>query len=364
MFFRSKKYTCIDIGTYSIKIVQLKAAKHGVEIIDAGIQKLPRDTINDGIITDESLVSTELQNLINMMKVKPGYIVTTVPNNNLLIRNIEMPKLDQKDVKETLRWEADDQLPYPVENAALDYLLAGEDGETAKYLVAAVKNNVIDNYLAPYARLNLKPKVMNVQPMALLSLLDYQGELDGTIAIIDIGASSTQITVGNKKNIMLSRTIDTGGHSFTSSLMDVKSIEYAAAEEEKIEYGLGEADDEKEDFDKFMDSMQIGMEASDDDYRLNSLATTLSSEITRSFDFFTMKHREEEIKKVFITGGGARLKGLEKLISEEIGEELILIDPFKSTGYEFIGEPYCGDCSYEFSVAVGLGIAEVMADES
>lgn len=366
MFFMAKNYTCIELGTNAIKAVQFKVKGKDFSIIDLGIQKLPLETIVDGLIADDSVVSSELHNLLQSLSGGSKHIITTVPNDNLLIRNIEMPNMNKKEIRESLKWEADEQLPYPVENAALDYLKIEETEDVIKYIVAAVKKNVVDNYLHPFERLNLKPEVINVQPMALVSLLDYQGQVDNNIAIIDIGASATQITIANKRDIMLSRTIDTGGTSFTNSIMDVKNIDFQSAEEEKKELDLGlEAETEAEE--DALSSMPIGMEVeNEDNTNLRNLATRLSAEITRSLDFFNMKHRDEEVEKIFITGGASRLSGLQKIISEEINRDLLIIDPFKNikTKVDSEKEKMMQHFKYEFAVAVGLGVSEVMTDES
>lgn len=365
MFFMKKNYTCVELGTNAIKTVQFKVKTKDLELVDLGIQKLPLETIVDGLIADDSVVSAELHELLQSLSYSTKDIITTVPNDNLLIRNIEMPNMNKKEIRESLKWEADEQLPYPVENAVLDYLKIEETEEVIKYIVAAVKKNVVDNFLHPFERLNLKPKVINVQPMALVSLLDYQGQANNNIAIIDIGASATQITIANRKNIMLSRTIDTGGTSFTNSIMDLKNIDFQSAEEEKKELDLGlEAENKTEDV---LSSMPIGMEtSSENNANLRNLAARLSAEITRSLDFFNMKHRDKEVEKIFITGGASRLQGLQKILSEDINRELIIIDPFKNikTKLDSEKEKMMEHFKYEFAVAVGLGVSEVMSDES
>lgn len=365
MFFSKRNYTCIELGTNAIKAVQFKVKGKDFTIVDLGIQKLPLETIVDGLIADDSLVSSELHNLLQSLDHSTKDIITTVPNDNLLIRNIEMPNMNKKEIRESLKWEADEQLPYPVENAALDYLKVEENEDVIKYIVAAVKKNVVDNFLHPFERINLKPKVINVQPMALVSLLAYQEQAENNIAIIDIGASATQITIANKRDIMLSRTIDTGGTSFTNSIMDVKNIDFQEAEEEKKKIDLSiEAEAVESDA---LSSMPIGMETgSEDNKNLRDLAARLSSEITRSLDFFNMKHRDQEVERIYITGGASRLSGLQQIISEEINRDLILIDPFKNIKTEIDSEKekMMEHFKYEFAVAVGLGVSEVMADES
>ncbi|MCC3143726.1 type IV pilus assembly protein PilM [Halanaerobium sp. Z-7514] len=354
MFFKSNIFTCVDIGSYAIKIAQIKkTGGDSFKVLDTVSQKIPKETIVDGIIKDESLVASEIKSLLAIMKKKAGYIITAVPSNELLVRNIEMPKMDKKEIKESLKWEADEQIPYPVENAALDYIKVDEDEDGVNYLITAVKRNIVDNYLAPFERNNYKVEVMNVIPMALISLLEYQDEIEGNIAIIDIGYSASQVTVANKNNIILSRTIDTGGNHFTKTIMDVEDLEYDEAEEKKIREGL-KADTSSDP----IDSMQLDAALGSDE-RLKTLAGTLTAEITRSFNYFSIKKRKEDIDKIFITGGGSRLKGLKEFMEKELGKDIYRLDTFKNIDY-----PLDDEEKDDFAVAIGLGISEVMADES
>jgi type IV pilus assembly protein PilM len=362
MFFSKDIYTCVDIGSYAIKIAQIKkTGEKEFKIIDTVMQKIPRETVVDGIIKDESLMAAEIKSLINMLKKKANYIITAVPSNELLIRNIEMPKMEEKEIRESLKWEADEQLPYPVENAAIDYLKIDENEEGVEYLISAVKKNIVDNYLSPFERINLKVDVVNIQPMALISLLEYQEEIEGNVAVIDIGTTASQVTIANKNNIILSRTIDTGGQQFTKTLMEIDGSEFNDAEENKIKYGLDAENAGKEDasIEAFQLDSAIG-----EDKRLETLADSLASEITRSFNYFNIKKRGEEISKVFITGGGAKIKGLNDFISKELGREIEVLDTFKNTTYKNKNEDYCREKNNEFAVAIGLGISEVMANES
>ncbi|SIQ12489.1 type IV pilus assembly protein PilM [Halanaerobium kushneri] len=363
MFFKNNIYTCIDVGTYALKAAQIKNTRDkSFKILDTKLQKLPRDTIADGVIKDESLLAAEIKNILDQFKKKTNYIITAVPSNELLIRNIEMPKMDKKEIKESLKWEADEQIPYPVENAAIDFFKVEEDEDTVKYLISAVKKNIIDNLLAPFERNNIKVSVVNTQPMALISLLEYQNLCDNIIAVIDIGFSATQITIADKNNIYLSRTIDTGGNHFTQTLMEIQGNEYDAAEERKFEEGLGADETEDKNQQELIDEIQLDI-ALGEDNRLNELASTLSAELTRSFDYFNTRNRGQEITKVFITGGGSKLKGLRELLREDLDIEIIEIDPFINTNYAIKHDKYCEECKNELAVAIGLGVSEVIADE-
>ena len=219
-----------------------------------------------------------------------------------------------------------------------------------------------DSLLAPFKRINRKVSVVNTQPMALISLLEYQNQGNEISAVIDIGYSATQITIADKNNIYLSRTIDTGGNQFTKTLMEINGEDYHAAEERKFSEGLKADQQEKDEQQKLLDSIQLDISLGEDN-RLNEIVATLSAEITRSFDYFNMKNKGSEISKVFLTGGGSRLKGLKQLLKDDLSKEIFEIDPFKNTDYSLDHEQYCDDCKNEFAVAVGLGVSEVMAYE-
>lgn len=104
--------------------------------------------------------------------------------------------------------------------------------------------------------------------------------------------------------------------------------------------------------------MQLDAALGSDD-RLKTLAGTLTGEITRSFNYFSIKKRKEDIDKIFITGGGSRLKGLKEFMEKELGRDIYRIDTFKNIAY-----PIDDEIKDDFAVAIGLGISEVMADES
>ncbi|MFW6295275.1 MAG: type IV pilus assembly protein PilM, partial [Halanaerobium sp.] len=364
MFFKNNIYTCIDIGSYALKAVQIKKkGTKSFKILDTKRQKLPRGTIIDGIIKDELLLAAEIKNIFDQFKKRTDYIITAVPSNELLIRNIEIPKMDKKEIKEALKWEADEQIPYPVENAAIDFFKVEEGEEKVKYLISAVKKNIIDNFLSPFERNDLEVSVVNIQPMALISLLDYQNQCDNIVAVIDIGFSAAQVTIASKNDIFLSRTVDTGGDQFTNTLMEIQGEEYQTAEARKIKEGLAADKTEKDSQQEVLDTVQLDM-ALGEDNRLNALASTLSTEIIRSFDYFSTRNNNKEISKVFITGGGARLKGLKELLAEDLNKEIFRIDPFKNTNYDSANKLVNEEYKNDFSVAVGLGVSEVMADEN
>jgi len=362
MLFANRQFTTVDIGSHSLKAVRMMKNKNGINIINTGVIDIPPETLEDGKIDDVSIVASELATLFEKMNYSPNNVITTVANNNLLIRNLEVPVMSEDELSETIKWEADDQLPFPVEHARFDYIILEKGEEKIKVLLVAVKKEIIENFIAPLKKQGINPRVLNVQPMALLSLLEYQEELTEPVAILNIGASATQVTIGTKNNIHLSRTIDTGGKDFTDTLIEGMGYSYQKAEDFKKKNGIKgqEKKEETENEDYDLDSLQIAATGISGEDAVNTLAGSLAEEISRSLDFFSMKNRGKKINKIYITGGGSKLKGLKEVISTEINREVRDIETFRGIKMESTEE----NDSDIFSVTVGLGISEVLANES
>jgi type IV pilus assembly protein PilM len=355
MFFK-KHFTAVDIGTDSIKAVRFCSKKRELAIEGILMRNLPFETIKEGKIIDYGVISNRLEEIFRELNCRKDRIITTIPSTNLIIRNMELPVMEEKQLTEAIKWEAEDYLPYSVESATMDFKILSKQDETLQLLLVATKSDIIENIMSVFERLNLSPAVINVQPMALLSLLDYQQELDSAVAIVDIGASGTRVVIGDRNNIFLSRSIDIGGYEFTRIIMEEKKMNYTDAETYKRQTGIQE--EEKIDYDIDNTISQIISSGMDDPDFLLTVARNLADEINRSLDYYSMKNRKK-IGKVFITGGGSKLRRLNSLIENIIERELHPLNPFKGLHIRE-NEQFRIE---EFAVAVGLGISEVLPDE-
>lgn len=362
MFFGSR-LTTVDIGCHSIKVVTFYKRKSNINLLKAKMLYLPGETIIKGKIQDPSIIASKLDIIFKELNYRPKKIVTTIPNQNLLIRNMELPDMSEDELTEAIKWEAEDYLPFSVENASLDFIILNKDKKRTEVLLVAVKKEVIKEYLTPFERLGFKPDVVNVQPMSLISLLTYQGRTGKPVAVIDIGSSSTKVVIGDSNNIYLSRNIDVGGENFTRSIMESRGLEIPEAEDLKIKEGINGLDDSDAagDLDVELDLLQLTTSGFGNGNFMISQARNLAEEISRSLEFYSIKNRGEIIEDVYVTGGGARLKGLIDIINQELGFQIKSIDPFAGINHHL---PGLENKRHEFAVAIGLGISEVLADES
>ncbi len=356
MFFK-KKYTVIDIGTDSIKAVKLSKKKNELFLDGITMRSVPFESIKDGHIIDKAVVANRLEEVVKELSCKNDRIITTIPNNNLIIRNMELPDMKEENkLTEAVKWESEDHLPFPVDSAIEDYNILSRDEDKVQVLLVASKKDMVDNILEIFERLAIRPAVINIQPMALMSLLDFQKEIDNTVAIVDIGTAGSRVVIGDSKNIYLSRNIDIGGNEFTQIIMEENKMTYNEAENLKKKNGIQEEDNQEDEFELAIS--QIAATGMGESQFLISLAKNLAEQISRSLDYYSMKYRKK-VDKVFVTGGGSRLKRLTNIIENEIERELHLLNPY-------VNIKYTKDKSLkseEFAIAVGLAVSEVLADE-
>ena len=352
MLFKSKILTTVDIGSSSIKVAKIKKKKKELSLLDLAIEKLPPGIIKEGQIQEQIIISNALKEIFKKMKYRPRNIITTIPSNNIITRNIELPIMTEKELSEAIKWEAEGYLPFLLDQAQLDYLKIAEDDENMQILLVAVKKEIIEDYLAPFEEIGLKTTVINIQPMSLLSLLQYQGRAEEPLAVIDIGAAGTRVVIGDQTNIYLSRTIDIGGEDFTQLFVEERDLDFIQAENYKKRNGI-EADQTGQQIELAVE--QIASTGLSSDKMLVSLAYELAKEISRSLDYFSINYRDKNLNRIYITGGGSKLKGLKEIIGQRNSIALLTLDPFQGLNYLQRDER-----RNEFAICLGLAASEVI----
>ncbi|MFW6021890.1 MAG: type IV pilus assembly protein PilM [Halanaerobiaceae bacterium] len=356
MLFR-QHFTVIDIGTDSIKAAKFVQKRKGLFLDGLVHKRLTIDSIKDGRIVDEAVVANRLDDVLKELGSRNDRIITTVPNNNLVIRNMELPDMEEEQLAEAIKWESEDYLPFSVESAVEDYRILSREDNKVQILLVASKKDIVDNILGVFERIGVTPSAINIQPMALLSLVTYQSQQENidTVAVVDIGTAGTRVVIGDDENIYLSRTIDIGGGEFTKVIMDEHKMSYIEAEELKKSQGIQEEENENN-FDFAIS--QIATAGMGENQYLISLANNMAEQIGRSLDYYSMKYKQK-VENVYITGGGSKLKRLKEIIENKTDRNLQIINPFdgieQNNGMSLKPE--------EFSIAIGLGVSEVLADE-
>jgi type IV pilus assembly protein PilM len=212
----------------------------------------------------------------------------------LVLRHIQIPLLKPKETAEAVEWEARRVLPFPVEDAQVDWLRQGttisDEGETQDILLVAVRDNIVQRYVEAIKDSGLHLVALDAAPMALGRWLLKNSQV--TSLIIDLGAETTQLHFFDKSRLIFSRSVSIGGSSATQSIQNFEGVSLQDAETLKLRGNYkGES--------------------------LESWLGELGREIQRSLEYFRTNFNQDEEDKfgqVLLTGGASSTRGVEDLI--------------------------------------------------
>lgn len=344
-FWKPKNLVGLDIGSHSVKVVELKHLKSGFELKNFGISQLPPEAIVDGVIMDSAVVVESIRNLISNLKLKNKNVATSVAGHSLIIKKIQLPLMGDAELEEQIQWEAEQYIPFEIDEVNLDFQILGplaeEEGQM-EVLLVAVKKDITNDYTAVITEAGLNCSVVDVDAFAVENVFEvgYPEHMDKTVVLIDIGAGIMNINVLKSGVSTFTRDITIGGSNFTEELQKELGVSYEEAEILK----LGGSSD------RAGPSEVSGV--------LRAVTENLVLEIQRSLDFFSATSAEEEIHAVFLSGGGCRVPGLAMAVEERVGIPVEVLNPFRGVvSPEKLFDPdYLEAVGPAAAVAVGLAL--------
>ena len=314
----------LDIGSHSIQLVELRHTLKGVFLTNFAVKELPPEQ-------DAGVIAEKLKELLHEENIKARKVTIGVSGPQVAIRRISLPAMPKKELKEAVRWEARKFISFPPEKAIVDFQPLGETIEEGArkldLMVAAVEREFIENQLAIIKEAGLKPVNVGTIPHALWHSIQGIPETgEGVTALIDIGATKTSINIVKDNRLEFSREITTAGNAFTKAIEEVATLEgaaldFAEAEEIKKEYGMPN----EEDVEGAKGHVPLGKIS----FVMRPVLERLLTEINRSFEFYKSQLEEERVGRIFISGGGAKLKGLKEYLADQLGIEVELSTPFE-----------------------------------
>lgn len=354
MFRRKNLLVGIDIGTHSIKLVRLKARGKGYQLLNFGIMPLRPEAIADNAILDEGSVVEALQNLLRMEKIKTKDVATAIAGQSVIVKRIRMPRMTERELAESIQWEAEQHIPFEIADVNIDFqvLPPGEEEERGaaadahmEVLLVAAKKSKIEDYTNLLRVAGLHPVVVDIDVFALENEYEISnGQEKGVVALVDIGASTMNINILKNGMTMFQRDIAIGGNRYTAAIQKKCGVNYDQAEALKM--GLGFTPTRNQEH-----ILPIMAEISEE----------ISDEIQRSFEFFRTTTSDEVIDTMIISGGCAKIRGLDRFLSHRLGLPVSLADPFRGIYYnERVFDPeYLQEMAPIASVSMGLALRRV-----
>jgi type IV pilus assembly protein PilM len=302
----------LDIGSTSIRAVEAITGKDQPVIDNFGQVFLPRGTVIGGVIKDDRVVTTALRQLWTSHTFNTKNVVLGVTHQQVVVREVELARLPQKELRQALPFMVRDILPLPVDEALLDFYPLDDPkaaGETMRgLLIAAPKQPVIDQVHAVEAA-GLHVEQVDLSCFAALRASAHLAK--DTEALLDIGANGTNIIVHTDGTPKIVRTIPRGGAEITALLASRLGVSSSDAETIKCRVGLRREENEE------------GAEV------VSEAIRPLITEIRSSFTYLASSHPAERVRRLALVGGAALLPGLPERLTDELGLPAFLSDPLQ-----------------------------------
>ncbi len=341
---RRKGLVGLDIGTSSIKAVQLQRVRNRYRLVELGIAPIHPETIVDGKIMDADRVGSVIRQIFDENKIDVKEVAVSISGHSVIVKKIKLPQMTKAELRGGIAWEAEQHIPYSMKDVNLDFQIlrgTGPGTEEMDVLLVAVKKDTLNDYLAVISLAGLRAAVVDVDAFALENgfTIFQKMKPDEVVALVNIGAAVTTINILLGGVSEFTRDSVLAGNRYTESLQKSLGLPYEQAEALKMGAPVTGH--------QFVEASPI----------IEKVNAELGGEILRSFDFFRSSAQVDTIHRMVLSGGCARLPGLPSYLSQALGLPVGIANPFR----DIIADPKKFDRDYLSSIApqmaVGVGLA-------
>lgn len=346
LFKRTRGVVGLDIGSSSVKAVELRPAGKGHRVSAVAVEPLPPDSIVDGAIIDAEAVASAIRKALKRKTFKAVDVATSLSGNAVIVKKIALPVMTEQELAESIYWEAEQYIPFEIQDVNLDYLVlgTGEGQSSMDVLLVAAKKDKISDYTGVISQAGRTAVVVDVDAFALQNAYEanYGSDALATVALVHVGASAVIINILARGQSVFTRDVTLGGNSYTEAIQRELGLTFESAEEAKR--GLA------------VDGV------SPDDVRavVRAMTDSLLLEVEKTFDFYKGNAAADRIDRIVLSGGGARIEGFADAAGTRFGIPVERFDPFRqvSLSARKLGVDVA-DVTPVCAVAVGLALRQV-----
>ncbi len=341
--FNNKGLLGLDIGSSSIKIAEMSTSRKGFQLDAFGMIPTPPQATSGGDIVDPTLISEAVRMLLDEVKSKRKGIATGLWGASVIVKRISIPKMEESLIKEQIRWEAEQYIPYDINEVNLDYKilkLGSKESDTMDILLIAAMQQMIFNCAEIVSSAGMNCSVLDVEGFALANCFEVNyGVVDNQLmGLLNIGSSVTNFVVLEQGEVIFCRDIPIGGIIYTNELAKSLGMSLTEAEGIKLAMATGQAVPEN--------SSNV----------IESTHDMFKEEIGNAIDFFHNTSGGQTIGKLHLTGGGSKTLGLYQALGNIIPCERL--NPFQSikANTKLFSQEYLAQIQDYCAISMGLGL--------
>jgi type IV pilus assembly protein PilM len=339
---KRKSLVGLDIGSSSVKAVELKLTKQGYELVSFGLEPLAQDTVVDGAIMDAPAVAERITAIFESQNIKSKDVATSVSGHSVIVKRVPMPVMTEDELYDRIQAEASQHIPFDIADVNLSYQLLETVDSQMDVLLVAVKKDKILNHTNVLAQAGKTPEVVDIDAFALQNCFEvnYEPDPGQVVALLNIGASVMNINIIRGWIPLFTRDVSVGGNQYTDAL------------QKELDLGFDDAEWLK------MGGTRPGVTEEQRASILRSVSDILILEIQKTFDFFRATASGENIRRIVVAGGTARVPGLLDLLREEFAVPVEELYPFRKVAINpgRHDESHLREIAPRLAIAVGLAL--------
>jgi type IV pilus assembly protein PilM len=310
LFNRKKTTVALDIGSGLIKLVVVTHGAGDPVLSKVAYTSVVDDAIVEGEIMDPGIVADAIKGLMASAGVKTKQVVIALGGRDVIIKKIQMDRMTEAEARSVIRWEAEQHVPFDMENVELDFQILDPEGEGLQMtvLLVAAKRELVENKVSLLAEAGLTPSIIDVDAFAIHNAFEvnYPDEMRGVVGLVNIGHEMTNINILEDGIPVLTRDLPIGTRRFREDMQRERGI--SADEADQLLQGV----ERNELLDPFLESR----------------GEELAVGIERAAAFLQSASRSATgISRLWLTGGGGRIPGLAKVLGDRLRLPVELANP-------------------------------------
>jgi type IV pilus assembly protein PilM len=344
----------VDIGSTGVRAAELAMRRMPPQLVRVAQVPMPEGGVSNGEIRDSALVAEALKELWSRGKFRSRDVVLGVANQRVVVREVALPWLSDKELRESLPFQVQEFVPIPVEEAVLDFHVLEEferEGRRmVRILLVAAQKGMIQQIVHAAEAAKLRPVGLDLVPFAIVRSVGsiegsgLAGSEGGDEAIVDIGADTTSICVHAWGVPRFVRILPSGGRDVTDAVARAVGVPEEEAELIKRDGESGLAPEKRE------QATQAAV----------SRAAAFADDIRSSLDFYQSQMPGAKIGRVLLTGGGSKLEGLQRMLVDRFPADVAVGRPFHRVSPALdMSESAMAEAEPLLAVAVGLALPGV-----
>lgn len=311
----------VDISSTSVKLIELARDGDGYRVESYAVEPLPPDAVVEKTLQDVNAVGEALKRALKRSGTKAEVCALAVAGSAVITKIITMPKaMGDEEMEAQIQLDADQYIPFALDEVHLDFCVQGpskQSRDAVDVLLVASRSENVESRAAAAQLAGLQPKVMDVEPYCVESVLTASGDLqtEGAqrlIAVVDVGASMTCLDVFEDGRLIYTREQPFGGKELTEEIMRRYNMSYAEAGLAKKEGGLPQ-DYESEVLEPFKES--------------------LVQQVSRLLQFFYSASAHTSVDQIVLAGGCAVIEGIDELVEERMAIPTLPVNPFAGMSF-------------------------------